>query len=232
MSKYENDNDYESSADLIVFFPISDFLNPIFHYFGFIPNHITILSTVSTLISVILFYFNFTIAPLFYFLGYLFDCMDGRMARKYNQGTVFGMMLDLVTDNVTNFLLLCTLFCKLIIYFQFKRLFFFIIIILGLLILSISFGITEAISSYQKYNTDNFYLQKRHMIRKTCYYNTTFSKMYLLINKKLYEFYRYSYSKKIYRINNFHILKRELVILKEFGTGNFNLLVTFIMIFY
>ena len=102
LDKYGNDMEQESSADIYIYYPLSDFIMPYFYYFGFKPNHITLISTLFTLFSIDCYFNNNNFCYLFYFLGYLFDCMDGRMARKYNQGSTLGMILDLISDNLTN----------------------------------------------------------------------------------------------------------------------------------
>ena len=72
-----------------------------------------LVSTICTTISI---YYpnidNFKYFSILYILGYFFDCIDGRMARKYNLGSTFGMVLDSSSDIVTNFLLLVTYISK------------------------------------------------------------------------------------------------------------------------
>ena len=86
--KYGNDNDQESFADVNLYLPLTDFIIPILHKLGFKPNHVTLLSTIATIYSVYCFHNKSNNCYIFYFIGYLLDCMDGRMARKYNQGSI------------------------------------------------------------------------------------------------------------------------------------------------
>jgi len=52
-------------------------------------------------LAVISFYFmptNPVVAGVFYILSGFLDAFDGWAARKFNQGTMFGAVLDMVTD--------------------------------------------------------------------------------------------------------------------------------------
>ena len=103
LDKYGNDHETEGLSDIYMFFPLSDLLMDPMYKIGFTPNHITLLSTLFTIISGYFYLTNMVeIAVIFYLLGYIMDCMDGRMARKYNMGSTLGMMLDGVSDIVTN----------------------------------------------------------------------------------------------------------------------------------
>ena len=50
------------------------------------------------------------IAICFYLLGYIFDCIDGRLARKYDLGSSEGAAMDLVSDVITKHIVLISLF--------------------------------------------------------------------------------------------------------------------------
>ena len=94
-------------------------------------------------------------AFLSYMFGYILDCVDGRMARKYSMGSDIGMALDCVSDNVSN----AALFGYILLNRQYNKR---TIASLGALaalsyMLSLSFGLNEAIASYETTGNDNFY---------------------------------------------------------------------------
>lgn len=66
--------------------------------FLFIPNLIGYARIIFAFVS---FYFmptNYIVASIFYLLSGLLDAFDGWAARRFNQGTSFGAVLDMVTD--------------------------------------------------------------------------------------------------------------------------------------
>lgn len=84
----------------------SSFLNPGLRELGVTPNMLTAMSFVTGLISVWYVYnSNFMLGALFIFISYLFDCMDGNMARMFNMVTSFGDWFDHISD-ITKFSLL------------------------------------------------------------------------------------------------------------------------------
>ena len=101
--KYGDDTVYESVADNCLFFPLANKLITPMKEIGLTPNMVTFLSTCCTLLAVYFIYKdNLPYAATAYLIGYLLDCVDGKMARKYNMTSKYGMALDLVSDNVTN----------------------------------------------------------------------------------------------------------------------------------
>ena len=92
LSQYDNPFDnvlYDISAELL----------PTFHSLNFTPNGITTLSLLSGL-GACCYLYNKQFIPfaILYTLSYLFDCMDGAYARKYNMVTEFGDLYDHVKD--------------------------------------------------------------------------------------------------------------------------------------
>lgn len=65
-----------------------------------IPNIITFISLILSLISLYLFYKNksLLLSSLLLFIGYFFDCWDGYYARKYNMVSKFGDYFDHISD--------------------------------------------------------------------------------------------------------------------------------------
>jgi len=94
--------------------PIDNFLYvliekvaPTFHKLGFSPNMITTLGNVSTIFSVYALYkHQFLISSLFFILSYMFDCLDGYVARTYNLVTEFGDYYDHISD-ATKIIVVC-----------------------------------------------------------------------------------------------------------------------------
>ena len=75
------------------------------------PNMITTLSNISCVITLIfLFHLKFYLAALFFIISYYFDCMDGYVARKYNQTSAFGDYYDHFSDIVKLLLVLLALY--------------------------------------------------------------------------------------------------------------------------
>ncbi|CRK91541.1 CLUMA_CG005200, isoform A [Clunio marinus] len=75
----------------------------------FIPN---LIGYARIILAVISFYFmptNYVISSWCYIISVLLDALDGHAARKYNQSTKFGAMLDQLTDRCGTMGLLVTL---------------------------------------------------------------------------------------------------------------------------
>ncbi len=85
--------------DKFIYVEIVDKIDPIFKNLGLKPNHITILSLIIRLYSLNLLKNNeYEKSIILFNIGYILDCMDGHMARKYNMGTKFGDKLDHYCD--------------------------------------------------------------------------------------------------------------------------------------
>ena len=105
-SKFENPID-----DILI--NLCDKTQGFFHNLGFNPNAITTLSLILTILSAIeINNNNFKLAAIYFFVSYIFDCMDGNMARAYNQETDFGDIYDHVSDKFKVILILYVLFKK------------------------------------------------------------------------------------------------------------------------
>lgn len=234
LDKYGNDHETEGLSDIYIFFPISDLLMEPMYRLGLKPNHITLLSTIFTLVAGYFYVNNYIeLAIIFYLLGYVMDCMDGRMARKYNMGSTLGMMLDGVSDIVTNVPIFTIITIKTLCAIKMgvhakRKTIAYLIFLLITYAFSVVFGINEAIESYHKTKDDNFYLQKKKILKKENYDNTVLGKMYCLINKQAYKSYRKMFPEKINE-KNIKSIKGKLLKLKEFGPGNYNLLIAIMM---
>ena len=100
----------ENPIDALIY-GTSDFTVTFLHKMGLKPNDITTLSFISGMISIYFLYIKkFPEAALIYFISYYFDCLDGYMARKYKQISVFGDYNDHITDVLVNGLFIYTFF--------------------------------------------------------------------------------------------------------------------------
>ena len=82
---------------------IAEKLAPVLHKLGHTPNIVTTYSLISSVISLYsLYHGKFLAFVIFSVFGYIFDCTDGYMARKYKMETKFGDFYDHFTDSATN----------------------------------------------------------------------------------------------------------------------------------
>ncbi len=62
---------------------------------GFTPNIITTIGIIFGMLSMYsIFKYKFILGALFLLIAYYFDCVDGKLARKYNMQTTFGDYYD------------------------------------------------------------------------------------------------------------------------------------------
>ena len=89
---------YENPIDSIIL-DFADKLLPFFKKTGHTPNMITTYSFISGIMS-LYFLWNKQLGYfiVFYIIGYIFDCIDGHMARTYNMVTKTGDLYDHFTD--------------------------------------------------------------------------------------------------------------------------------------
>ncbi|MBN2724846.1 MAG: CDP-alcohol phosphatidyltransferase family protein [Deltaproteobacteria bacterium] len=82
--------------------PVSRIFSAVLINFPVSPNHATILSAVFALTgSFVLGYFNMLFfGALLYWFSFVFDCIDGEIARLKVQGSTFGQWLDTVVDDI------------------------------------------------------------------------------------------------------------------------------------
>jgi len=217
--KYGDDETYESWADNNLFFPIATRLVDPLRNLGLTPNMVTYLSTIFTFLSLYYFHIeNRAYASITYLLGYTLDCVDGKMARKYNMSSKFGMALDLVSDNVSNIALIGYLIQK----YGFGNYYVLLIIFMSYMI-SISYGLNEAIAAQKADGNDNFYERRKEELKKEK--NIIFD-LFLLVTKTAYQSYK-TFFPKFDESKIFSWLK----ILKHFGPGNYCLLVSAILLY-
>jgi phosphatidylglycerophosphate synthase len=101
---------YENPIDDILI-TISENTQDIFHNIGFNPNGITTLSLLFGIMATKqILNKNFKYAGILFLLAYFFDCMDGNMARTYNEVSVFGDYYDHFSDFIKIILVLWALY--------------------------------------------------------------------------------------------------------------------------
>ena len=146
--------EYENPIDNILI-KICDNVAPTFHSYGFTPNMVTTLSNISAIIVIILLLqAKYVWAALFVLIAYFFDCLDGHIARKYNQTSKFGDYYDHISDYIKTLAILYTLY-------QIDSVKFFkiipILIIAGILMV-IQFGCQE--KYYNSTESDTLHFTK------------------------------------------------------------------------
>jgi phosphatidylglycerophosphate synthase len=218
--KYGDDAKYESIADNYIFFPIANQMVDPLRNIGLTPNMVTYISSLLTILSLYYLYIDEKhFACVSYFLGYLFDCVDGKMARKYNMGTKLGMALDLVTDNLTNIILITYLTMTKGYYHWYTPLIIFMSYMIGL-----SYGLNEAIACYKINGNDRFYDRRAEEVSTE---SGIIYDLFLMITHGSYSLYKLFFPKY-----DQERIDKWLVILKNFGPGNFTIFMIFILISY
>jgi hypothetical protein len=102
--------DLENPFDNAIYIVV-EYLAPYAHKFGFTPNMITTISNLFTIIAVYyLLNYYFVIAAVLYFISYIFDCLDGYVARKYNMVSAIGDYYDHISDAIKLAVYLATLY--------------------------------------------------------------------------------------------------------------------------
>uniref|UniRef100_A0A6C0F3T8 CDP-alcohol phosphatidyltransferase n=1 Tax=viral metagenome TaxID=1070528 RepID=A0A6C0F3T8_9ZZZZ len=104
---HENlENPFDNAIYIIV-----EYLAPYAHKFGFTPNMITTISNIFAIIAIYyLIKHYFVVSGILYLISYMFDCLDGYVARKYNMVTIFGDYYDHISDAVKFIAYLGTLY--------------------------------------------------------------------------------------------------------------------------
>ena len=104
---YKLEKDYENPIDNFILDYICEPISGKLHSLQMNPNSITIIGFLGSLISC-WFLYNFKIYYfiIFHIIAYICDCLDGYMARKYNETSKFGDLLDHSTDIIQNVVLI------------------------------------------------------------------------------------------------------------------------------
>jgi phosphatidylglycerophosphate synthase len=103
----------------IDYFIINDICEPLSSYMRenfpeTTPNLITLIGLIIGLLSIYCLYKNlYVYAFIFFWIGYILDCLDGYYARKYNMMSVFGDYFDHIRDVVVHTGIILVLLSKL-----------------------------------------------------------------------------------------------------------------------
>ena len=218
--KYGDDEKFESAADNYIFFPIANQLvSPMWHV-GLTPNMVTLMSTTMTCLCLYYIYINEKpFACIAYFLGYLLDCVDGKIARKYNMGSKLGMALDLVSDNFTHVALITYITSTKGYFTWYTPILVFMTYMIGL-----SYGLNEAIACYKINKNDDFYSRR---VEELSTESGLIFDLFLMITKGSYDIYKF-----FFPTYDEEKIDKWLKILKHFGPGNFCIAMIFIIISY
>ena len=101
--------DLENPFDNFIYI-IVESLAPTLYEYGFTPNILTTIGNISTLaFAYFMLNYHFQLAAFFYLLSYIFDCLDGYIARSYNMTTKFGDWYDHISDTIRTIILFYTL---------------------------------------------------------------------------------------------------------------------------
>jgi phosphatidylglycerophosphate synthase len=213
------DVELESFFDLHFFYPISEFLMPIFRSLSFTPNLITTLSFFTLAVATYFLFIDTRIAAIFAIISYAFDCSDGMFARRYNMCSPFGMAYDYTKDAVMNTTFLLAFLYRYISFYNLN-----IWIVLPSLLVFAYFclvwlGISEATVHYKKYHDTDYYIHREKQFKK----KTLGASIYLGLSKFFLDFLARPYIKDPDKMN---IYAQRL---KLFGLGNAVMLCFIIM---
>ena len=139
---------------------------------------------------------NWKIAVFLYFLGFVGDLMDGWVARKFNQTTLYGATLDMVIDRVATAGLLCILASRI------KHQAFIYASLIALDIGSHWFHMAS--TATQGHHKDSKVLEERNIVLRW-YYGVKWFFAYCCVGQELYYIAKFidSYrEKKIYLFFN------------------------------
>ena len=89
---------YENPIDMFLYFSIEYISDTVFNL-NITPNIITFVGLLCALISAYFLYEKKIIyCIIFWIISYYLDLLDGYIARKYNQGSIFGGWFDHISD--------------------------------------------------------------------------------------------------------------------------------------
>ncbi len=186
-SKYGNDAEWESPLDTYVFVPLGELLVDPAYAMGLTPNGLTCLSTVFEQMAVIFLMYscNWT-AVLMYLIGYVFDCADGKMARKYKMTTLLGCVLDFNTDMIVHVQLYAVILWRCLWGINLSMLAAFVALTL---LCNYYYGLAQAYMCVKKTNHDDDFYSK-YCREYALMRNHWFYALFLWIHKGVYDTYR------------------------------------------
>lgn len=142
----------ECPIDVLLLGIIDNHLD-LYHKYHITPNIVTTFSIISGILSAYNIYLhNFKLAALFFAIAYYFDCVDGKIARKFNQVTVFGDYYDHFGDIFKLAIVLYALYITNSIAFH-KIKYFILFLFIAMLI---HFGCQEKLDEYKQYQKSQY----------------------------------------------------------------------------
>lgn len=101
----------DSPYDNVVYKHLSNKSAILFHKLGLTPNGITFIRLLLVILLGVLIYrgSNVFLLITIFTVSFYLDCVDGTMAKKYNQASDFGASFDSFTDNLTMAVFICAL---------------------------------------------------------------------------------------------------------------------------
>jgi hypothetical protein len=218
-------DNFNSFFDKIFFLPLSEKLVKPCGKFKITPNTITYLSIIFEFLCIYFYIKNKKLhAIVFHIVAYLLDCIDGKVAREFNLGSSYGMMLDIMSDLFTNFPLLIVILYKSIKNKKFMKYLF--ILVVWSIILNIMNGLVNILSFLDKDNKnikENYVNYKENEVKDEIGF---LKKSYIKYIKS-----EYNMHKKIFKnLNDKNKLKNYLNKIKQFGGGNFNILICLMLL--
>ena len=159
--KFENDDIYESPFDTYIFNPLSERLVTPAHNLRLTPNAVTTISKVFEVSALLLLLTDHCAwAGILYLVGYICDCVDGKLARKYDMCSKFGMMYDFNSDMLVHTPILLAICIRNQFYFS------QVAFLLGsVVVANIYYGLVRAIYCHKKKGTDDFYSQLKEELK-------------------------------------------------------------------
>lgn len=111
-SGVKTNSENEGPIDTFLY-KICENISEFFYKTGHTPNTITTYSFILGLASAYFYYHNHLfLFAICFIVSYLFDCLDGYMARKYNMKSDFGEYYDSISDGTVIVLLLYIVYIK------------------------------------------------------------------------------------------------------------------------
>lgn len=197
----------EDPLDLYIFRKIANILVDPLHKMGLSPSNITTISLFFSFLSPVFYLYNhLIIAVFFYFIYYVLDCVDGQVARKYNQCSFFGAVYDWNKDHIVGLIFLITFLLK----SDYYAVFTILVLIFPMLL---HIGTLDAVSNFEK--TKSFEINYLEKNKSGLFYKYYFFSKKICYNCFYYFFYKIK-NDKIFRSINF---------IKYFGTGIFTILI-------
>lgn len=97
---------FENPIDNIII-DFCEYIGPVFKSLNFTPNMLTTISLIIALIGNYNIYIGkYELGGLLFLIAYIFDCLDGNFARRYNMVTEFGDFYDHISDISKNIVLI------------------------------------------------------------------------------------------------------------------------------